>query len=139
MTKNSIQTSSHAAYSITYHIVLTIKYRNECINKAMLDRLHEIFSDVSKKWRCKLIEFNGEKDHVHLLVQAHPAMDLSRFIGNLKTVSSRYVRQEFAEHLKKFFWKKLFWNSSYGVFSAGGHASIEQLIEYVRDQESPEK
>ena len=64
-------------------------------------------------------------------------MNLARFMGNLKTVSSRYIRQEFAEHLRRYFWKARFWNNAYGVVSAGGHASIEELLQYVRDQETP--
>ena len=75
--------------------------------------------------------------HVHLLVEAHPAMDLSRFVGNLKTVSARHIRKEFADHLAMFYWKAKFRNNAYAVVSAGGHASIEQLITYVRDQEKP--
>lgn len=103
----------------------------------MLERLRAIFEDVSKSWRCTLVEFGGEADHVHLLVEAHPSMNLARFVGNLKAVSSRYVRKEFAQHLKRFFWRTRFWNSAYAVVSAGGHASIEQLLDYIQDQETP--
>lgn len=132
-----LKTSNHAAYSLHYHIILTIKYRHDCLTLPMLDRLREIFTEVSRSWRCELVEFGGEGDHVHLLVAGHPSMNLARFVGNLKTVSSRYVRKEFAEHLKRFFWKNRFWNNAYGVVSAGGHASIEQLLAYIRDQEAP--
>jgi len=136
---DGLKTSSHAAYSLHYHVILTVKYRHRCITGEMLERLRTIFEDVSRSWRCSLVEFGGEADHVHLLVQAHPSMNLARFVGNLKTVSSRYIRKEFATHLSRFFWKARFWNSAYGVVSAGGHASIEQLLEYVRDQETPPK
>jgi putative transposase len=74
---------------------------------------------------------------VHLLIEAHPSMNLARFVGNLKTVSSRYLRKEYAAHLRRFFWKARFWNSAYAVVSAGGHANIEQLLAYIQDQETP--
>lgn len=135
--ETKLQTSNHAAYSIHYHVILTVKYRHRCITSQMLQRMREIFASVSESWRCELIEFGGEADHVHLLVRAHPSMNLARFVGNLKTVSSRYIRKEFEDHLRGYFWKARFWNSAYGVLSAGGNASIEQLIDYVRDQESP--
>lgn len=134
---DGLQTSNHAAYSLHYHIILTVKYRHKCITKEMLDRLQKIFRDVSQSWRCELVEFGGEADHVHLLVKGHPSMNLARFVGNLKTVSSRYVRKEFATHLAQFFWKARFWNSAYAVVSAGGHASIDQLLAYIQDQETP--
>lgn len=135
--RDGFQTSNHAAYSLHYHIILTVKYRHRCITAEMLQRLRAIFAAVSASWRCELVEFGGEADHVHLLVQAHPSMNLARFIGNLKTVSSRYLRKEYAGHLRQFFWKARFWNSAYGVVSAGGHANLEQLLLYIQDQETP--
>lgn len=134
---DGFKTSNHAAYSLHYHVILTVKYRNKCITVEMLERLRGIFADVSTSWRCTLVEFGGEADHVHLLIEAHPSMNLARFIGNLKTVSSRYLRKEYAGHLRQFFWKARFWNSAYAVVSAGGHANIEQFLAYIQDQETP--
>jgi putative transposase len=99
--------------------------------------MQEIFSNVCKSWRCELVEFGGEADHVHLLIDAHPSMNLARMIGNLKTVSARLIRKEFEDHLKKYFWKVKFWNNAYAVVSAGGHANLETLLQYIQDQESP--
>lgn len=48
-----------------------------------MERLQDIFSEVLEKWDC---EFAAEQDHVHFLLEAHPALDLSRLIGNLKTL-----------------------------------------------------
>ena len=132
-----MKTQNHAAFSLHYHIILTVKYRNKCINLPMLDRMREIFAGVCRSWRCELVEFSGEPDHVHLLVSAHPAMNLARMVGNLKTVSARLLRKEFGAHLAKYYWKARFWNSAYAVVSAGGHASIEQLLAYIQDQEKP--
>lgn len=113
----SLKTSNHAAFSLTYHVALTVKYRHRCINAAKLHRLDEIFAKVCAAWRCSLVEFSGEGDHVHLLVDAHPSMNLARMAGKLKTVSARSVRKEFSIHLKQFFWKAKFWNHAYAVVS----------------------
>lgn len=134
---SSLKTSSHSTYRLQYHIIFTVKYRKQILTKAMLQRLEEIFSDVSGKWRCRLVEFGGEADHVHLLVDAHPAMDLSRFVGNLKTVSSRRMRKENQEYLERFFWKPYFWNKAYGIISIGGRANLETLLSYIQGQDAP--
>ncbi len=97
------------------------------ISSEMLQRLQRIFADVSKSWRCRLVAFGGQADHVHLPVGAHPSMNLARFVGNLKAVSSGSIRQEYAKHLRRFCWKTGFWNNACGVVGAGGHAGIEQL------------
>lgn len=82
-------------YSLTAHLVLVTKYRRKVINQPILDRLNEIFRNTLEKWDCQLVEFNGEADHVHLLIDYPPHTQLSKLIANLKTVSSRLIRKEF--------------------------------------------
>ena len=99
----------------------------------MLETLKEICEAACVSWDCRLQEFNGEADHVHLLIEAHPAMDLSRFVNNLKTVTSRLTRKKFATHLRKFYWKPVFWTRAYCVVSAGG-APLEIIKTYIENQ-----
>jgi len=64
-----------------------------------------ITPDQYKNWAIELIEFGGEEDHIHLLLDMHPSIMPSRFINSLKTVSSRLIRKEFSSHLEKYYWK----------------------------------
>ncbi|PML13816.1 transposase [Vibrio breoganii] len=134
--KNTLKTRSHSAFRLHYHVVFVIKYRRKLINKQIMERLEDIFTDVLAKWGCQLTEFGSEGDHCHLLIEAHPSLDLSRLIGNLKTVSARHIRKENEEYLKQFFWKPLFWSRSYAVTTTGG-ANLETVKEYVLSQEKP--
>jgi len=134
--QNTLKTRSHAAYRLHYHAVFVIKYRHKVITQSMSERLQDIFRDVLGKWGCGLTQFGAESDHVHLLIEAHPALDLSRMIGNLKTVSARHIRKEFAQHLKPFFWKPYFWSRAYCVSTTGG-ANLETVKNYVLSQEKP--
>lgn len=84
-----------------------------------------------------MLEFNGERDHVHLLIRYHPQVQLSKFIANLKTVSSRLIRKEFEDYLSQIYQKPVFWTGSYFVASCGG-VTIEQLKNYVGQQETPQ-
>jgi len=138
MESQQLRSCNHASFRLYYHIIFTVKYRRKAITGAMLSRLEIIFADVLEKWRCRLVEFGGEADHEHLLIDAHPAMDLSRLIGNLKTVSARRMRTEYSDHLRQFFWKPLFWNSAYAVISVGGRAPLETLLQYIQDQDAPQ-
>jgi putative transposase len=112
------------------------KYRKKLINQALLTRLNEIFAATCKKWGCELLEFNGEVDHVHLLIRYHPQVELSKFIANLKTVSSRLIRKDFTTYLANYYCKPVFWTGSYFVASCGG-VTVEQLKIYVEQQSSP--
>lgn len=64
-------------------------------------------------------------------------MNLARMLGNLQTVSSRRIRQEFQEHVSTYYWKPYFWNKSYSAISVGSRASLETLMQYIQDQEAP--
>jgi putative transposase len=125
-----------SVYSLTAHIVFVTKYRKKLINQALLTRLNEIFAATCKKWECELLEFNGEVDHVHLLIRYHPQVELSKFIANLKTVSSRLIRKDFTAYLANYYRSPVFWTGSYFVASCGG-VTVEQLKIYVEQQSTP--
>jgi len=91
--------------------------------------------ETLEKWSCELIEFNGEADHVHLLIQTNPAVQLSKLINNLKTVSSRLIRRDFGGYLSRIYRKPVFWQRTYCLISSGG-AAIEKLRRYIEGQGS---
>jgi putative transposase len=126
-----------SVYSLTAHIVLVTKHRKKVINKVIHQRLATIFDEACSNWEATLLEFNGEDDHVHLLVRYHPQVELSKFIANLKTVSSRLIRKEFGDYLSQVYRKPVFWTGSYFVASCGG-VTVEQLKKYVEQQATPE-
>lgn len=134
--KGNRKSHFHAVYKLTYHLVLVTKYRRKVITKEMLTRLQTIFSEQCESWSVELVEFNGETDHVHLLIDAHPAMDLSKFINSIKTVSSRLIRKEFKNHVDQFYWKPYFWTRAYCLLTTGG-APIEIIKAYIQNQDSP--
>ena len=101
----------------------------------MLERLRVIIQKTLEKWSSELMEFNGEADHVHLLFQTNPTVQLSKLVNNLKTVSSRLIRKEFREHLSRIYWKPVFWHRSYCLISTGG-VTIEVLRKYIEEQGS---
>ena len=127
----------HAVYRLQYHLVVVTKYRHEVINKDMNIRLKEIAYNIFEdSWQCEIIEIESEADHLHIAFEAYPQIQLSKLINNFKTVSSRYIRKEFAEYLKPFFWKPFFWSPSYCLLSVG-EATIDTIKEYIRNQDKP--
>jgi len=130
--------SSHSVYSIKLHIVFVTKYRRKTLSPELREYLRGAFADCLAAWRCSLLEFGGESDHVHLLVDIHPALDLSVLINNLKTASARRARARFAEHLRPFYAQPLFWHRAYYVGSVGG-ATLETVRAYVEAQGTRER
>lgn len=135
--KNDFVSKGRSVSDLKAHLVLTTKYRRKVFTGEMLSRLHEVLEELLNKWDCKLVEFNGEADHVHVLLQYHPDIAISNLVNNIKSVSSRRLRREFADHLSGFYKKDVLWNGSYFVASCGG-VTISALKQYIERQEAPD-
>jgi putative transposase len=102
----------------------------------MLDSLDSYFQTVLANWGCEMVQYNGESDHVHLLVSIKPDKRISNLIANLKSTSCRNLWRDYPELSKTYWGKKVLWTPSYFVSSCGG-VTIEQLEKYVQNQERP--
>ena len=133
MNNHDFKRNRHSIYNLKYHLVVVTKYRHKCITEDMLIDLKDIFQRLIEKNNGTLIEFNGEKDHVHLLFEVPPQVELAKFINNLKTVTSRLIRKKYSSILKNFYWKDVFWSRSYCILTTGG-ATIEVIKHYIQSQ-----
>ncbi|NET91646.1 MAG: IS200/IS605 family transposase, partial [Kamptonema sp. SIO1D9] len=107
--KTNYNSSRRAVYNLTVHLVFVTKYRRNVLSEAMRHRLNEVFSSVAKKWDSNLIEFNGESDHVHLLLSYPPHKLLSNLVANLKATASKTLWREFEPELSEIYRKRILW------------------------------
>jgi len=126
----------HSVSHLVVHLVFTTKYRRKLLEGYMYSQLEDAFRSACEKLECELMEFNGETDHVHLLVSYPPKLSVSVMVNNLKSVSSRMVRH-FNPHLSRQSQSSALWSRSYFASSAGG-ATIETLRKYVENQATPD-
>ena len=73
-----------------------------------------------------------------MLIDIHPALNISTLINNLKSASSKRLRRRFAEHIKEFYRKPVFWHRAYYVGSVGD-VSLEVVRNYVGRQGAPDR
>jgi putative transposase len=131
-----IRTGRHCVFILHVHLVFITKYRHNVFSAAHLERMQEIMQDVCADFGAELTEFNGESNHVHLLVNFAPTMTISRLVNSLKGVSSRRLRQEFPD-LRRHYWRaRHLWSGSYFAGSVGG-APISVLLQYIEQQDRP--
>lgn len=88
-------------------------------------------------WGGKLLEVNGEDDHIHMLLEVPPTAALADFVNALKTGTSRKLRNAFKEHLASTYKKPVLWSRSYCVLSCGG-APLEIIKQYIQQQARPD-
>jgi putative transposase len=128
-----IRTGRHCVFVLHVHLVFVTKYRHQVFAVKHLERMEEIMQAVCADFGAQLREFNGEADHIHLLVDFPPTIAISRLVNSLKGVSSRRLRQEFPD-LRQHYWRaKRLWSGSYFAGSVGG-APISVLRQYVEQQ-----
>jgi putative transposase len=85
---------------------------------------------------AELIEFDGEDDHVHLLVNYPPKMAVSKLVNSLKGVSSFLIRKKGYPSIKKKLWGNALWSPSYFAGSCGG-VPIDIIRQYIEQQQIP--
>ncbi len=136
MKKNTdIRTGRHCVFNMHVHLVFVPKYRKHVFDSKALSALEEIFVHVLNQFDAELTEFNGESDHVHLLVNYPPKTTVSKMVNSLKGVSSRKLRQQVPE-LARIYWKGVLWSPSYFASSCGG-APLTVIKQYIEEQQRP--
>lgn len=137
MEKSSeIRTGRHCIFNLHVHLVFVTKYRRKVFTKAILDEMRGIFTKVCTDFEAELAEFEGEQDHVHLLVNYPPKISVSKLVNSLKGVSSRLLRKQFPE-IEKWYWNGALWSPSYFAASCGG-APLSMIRQYIEQQKTPE-
>ena len=129
---NEFRTGRHCVFNMHVHLVFVTKYRKNIFNQDILNELKDIFIDICNSFESTLVEFDGEEDHVHLLVHYPPKVTISKLVNSLKGVSSRHLRQRIVD-IEKHYYKGVFWSPSYFASSCGG-APISIVRQYIENQ-----
>ena len=117
------------------HLIFVTKYRRKVFDGDSLDKLESHFKRVAGDFEATVKEFNGEDNHVHLLVEYPPKVSVSSLVRSMKGVSSRMLRQERPD-IAKHYWKDMLWSPSYFAASCGG-APLAVIKQYVEQQNRP--
>jgi len=130
---SEIYKNRHAAFNLHVHLIFITKYRKKVLGEVHHNYFHECVAEICKKFDAELKECNGGADHIHMLIQYPPTVQLSRLVNNLKSVTSRRMRGEFLD-LREAYSKPVLWSRSYFAGSCGG-ASLEVIKQYIQNQQ----
>jgi putative transposase len=118
------------------HLVFVTRYRRGVFDGEMLTRCEEIMRKVCADFEAELKEFDGERDHVHLLVHYPPKVAVSKLVNSLKGVSARRIRQEFTGRINRAIMHGHLWSPSYFSASCGG-APLAIVRQSIEQQQRP--
>ncbi|MBD2138648.1 IS200/IS605 family transposase [Anabaena sp. FACHB-1237] len=114
------------------HLICVTKYRQSVFTGESIDLIEKSFREVAEKMNFQVLDFNGEENYIHALIEYPPKLSISQIVNALKGVSSRKYGQ--AGYKKPH--KEALWSPSYFAISVGG-APLEILKEYIKNQENP--
>jgi len=136
-TELDVQRGRSAVYTLHAHLVFVTKYRRRAFTGEMLSTCEHLMTATCASLGAQLREFNGEADHVHLLVHYPPSLAISTMVNRLKGVSSRRLRQQHPRQVQKCLWGQHFWSPSYFAASCGG-APLSIIKQYIEQQNRPD-
>ena len=131
---SEIYKNRHSAYNLHVHLVFITKDRKKVLADNHRQYFKEVVAEICKDFGAELKECNGEGDHVHMLIQYPPTVQLSKMVNNLKSVTSRRMRANFID-LRAAYNKPVLWSRSYFAGSCGG-APLEIIKQYIQNQQS---
>lgn len=130
---SKLRRERNSVSSLYTHLVCVTKYREKILTSESLKAIEKSFNEVAESMNFKILEFNGENDHIHVMIEYPPKLSISVMVNSLKGVSSRrYGQQGF----RKPRGRSALWSPSYFVSSCGG-ASLETLKKYIQNQRKP--
>lgn len=134
ITKDGYRISGRTCFSLTYHLVFVTKYRHPVIRGGLKDDLYHLLNETMTAKGCRILEMNGEADHVHILFEATPFVSLAELINVLKTRTSRQIRKKYGDTvLKDYYQKPHFW--SYSSFIGSANEQSQMMVEqYIKAQ-----
>ena len=130
------RTGRHCVFMLHAHLVFVTKYRGRVFAAEHLAKLEEIARGVCEQFEVQLVEFNGEQDHVHMLVNFPPKVALSKLVNSLKGVTSRKLKMYFPEVMQPAWQGNALWSASYFTGSVGG-APLHGVRRYIEQQDRP--
>ncbi|WP_330301726.1 MULTISPECIES: IS200/IS605 family transposase [unclassified Streptomyces] len=126
------RTGRHCVFVTHVHLIFVTKLRHKVFTHTHLTRMEEIMRSVCADFGCELVEFNGEDNHVHLLVNFPPKVAVTKLVNSFKGVSSRRLRQEFPDLVRHYWRASKLWSGSCFAGTVGGAPLfvVKQSIEH---------
>ena len=122
----------HSVTDLKIHLICITKYRSKVFTDEGLECIESAMRSVADAMKFRILEFNGEADHVHVLLEFPPKLSVSVLAKHLKGVSSRAYNK--AGYLKPS--PNTLWSPSYFASSVGG-APLEVVKQYIEQQKRP--
>lgn len=116
------------------HLVFLTRLKGNILTPIIASKLEKVFESICKQMKCKLLMLETKDDYVHLLVELHQTIAISKLVGKLKEKSSHFLVKELFSELQGKLVKNHFWSSSYAAISEGKAVSEDIKLFLEKDK-----
>ena len=116
---------SNSYLRIVLHTTFSTKFRRPSISPEAEQGMYQLIDSRLRRMGCTVYAINGTLDHVHLLHGLPRDRSLASIIGDLKSISSKWMR---ARGYGEFLWQRGY--ASHSV----DYRSIERVKRYIANQ-----
>jgi REP element-mobilizing transposase RayT len=109
------------------HLVFSTQDRRPFLTHATRPDLFAYITNLMKNMNCAVFQVGGVEDHIHVLFSLDKNIALSKFVNDLKTNSSKWLKTK-SDNLIDFAWQR-----GYGAFSVS-QSDLESVKEYIQNQ-----
>ena len=127
-----LDTNKSSVFLMYYHLVLVTKYRRPVIDDDISEFAKSIFERIGERYHIKLIEWNHDIDHIHVMFKGQPKTEFTKFINAYKSASSRLIKRNYPE-VRQRLWQEMFWSRSFCLLTTGG-TTIDTIKAYIEKQ-----
>ena len=113
-------------------LVFAVKNRHNLITPLIENRLYPYITQLIKKREHKMLQINGNRNHIHILIRLNPKQALSNFVKEIKSISSKFINDH------QLLQAKFKWQRGYGAFSYS-HSQLDNVIRYIKNQKEHHK
>ena len=117
------KTSTSTVYNVCYHIIWCPKYRRKVLEGDVEVRLKELLHEKAEELEIEIEEMEVMPDHLHLFVNASPALAPHHIVQQFKGFPSLKSRLP------------SLWTRSYYMETIG-HISEDTIRQYIKDQKN---
>ena len=123
--------NNHKIY-LFVHVIFSVRERKTLLRKPIRTvLLAHLQKDAAEKG-TKVTAINGVDDHIHLLIQLHPAQNLLQIVKSLKAESADWINHS------NFLQEPFEWEEGYAAYSVSP-SGVKQVIDFIGKQEEYHK
>jgi len=113
--------------SVLVHLIFSTNHRIPYIRAEVEPDLHPYLAGICRNLGSPSLDIGGAEDHVHILFSLSRTITISKFVEEVKTGSSVWIKTKGDE------FREFAWQGGYGAFSIG-QSGVTDLKRYLASQ-----